>query len=120
MAQNVFALQWPRPVLHCRIEQRVQAMFQDGLVDEVRSIRDLPAGFSRTAAQAVGYREILDHLDGQIDLETAKEQVTAHTRRLARRQETWLRSFSEIKIVPVDEPLDPDEVLCQIIHDVKR
>ncbi|TWT55097.1 IPP transferase [Rubripirellula amarantea] len=111
---NVNALMWPRDQLHARINERVEAMFQAGLVGEVQSLLDRPGGMSRTARQAVGYREVIEHLDGTIDLDTAKEQVAAHTRRLARRQETWFRSFKEIRHIEMSEGCDPEQALQQL------
>jgi tRNA dimethylallyltransferase len=93
----VFALRVPRPVLHRRIEQRVEAMFHEGLVAEVESLLALDQPLSKTSRQAVGYREIIEAIGAGEAPETAAEQVVFHTRRLARRQETWLRSFSEIR-----------------------
>ena len=93
----VFALRWPRALLHERINQRVQQMFEAGLLDEVKS---LVADYelSRTASQAVGYREVIEWLHGDATergtLEALAESIAAHTRQLARRQETWFRSFS--------------------------
>ncbi|EMB17886.1 tRNA (adenosine(37)-N6)-dimethylallyltransferase MiaA [Rhodopirellula europaea] len=93
----VFALRVPRPVLHQRIEKRVEEMFDEGLVAEVQGLLELERPLSKTSRQAVGYREIIEAIAAGDAPETAAEQVVFHTRRLARRQETWLRSFSEIR-----------------------
>lgn len=85
----------PRDVLNARIALRVGAMRDAGLVDEVRALRDRGA-LSRTAAQAIGYREVLDHLDGLggddgIELDAAFETTVVRTRQFARRQRMWFR-----------------------------
>ena len=80
----------PRDVLNARISARVTAMRDAGLVDEVRALRDRGA-LSRTAAQAIGYREVLDHLDGNTELDAALEATAVRTRRFARRQRMWFR-----------------------------
>jgi tRNA dimethylallyltransferase len=80
----------PRAVLNARIGARVGAMRDVGLVDEVRALRD-HGRLSRTAAQAIGYREVLDHLDGKIELNAALDAVVVRTRRFARRQRMWFR-----------------------------
>jgi tRNA dimethylallyltransferase len=68
-----------------------------GLVAEVRSLRARGA-LSRTAAQAIGYREVLDHLDGvQPSLDAALADVVARTRRFARRQRRWFRRDPRIR-----------------------
>jgi tRNA dimethylallyltransferase len=111
---NVFAQGWPRHELHERINHRVQQMFADGLVDEIRSLLDRYGELSRTASQAVGYREVIEWIRDGGDLDQTIEEVSAHTRQLARRQETWLRSFSEIRSIAVCEPMDPDAVAERI------
>ena len=80
----------PRAVLNPRIVARVAAMRDAGLVDEVRTLRDRGA-LSRTAAQAIGYREVLDHLDGKIELDPALDSIVVRTRQFARRQRMWFR-----------------------------
>jgi tRNA dimethylallyltransferase len=112
---RVFSLQWPRPQLHERINHRVQQMFDNGLVDEIRNLLDKHGELSRTACQAVGYREVIDWIRQGGELKETIEAVSAHTRQLARRQETWLRSFSEIRPIAVEEPIDP-EMIAQQIH----
>ncbi|KAA5540032.1 tRNA (adenosine(37)-N6)-dimethylallyltransferase MiaA [Roseiconus nitratireducens] len=98
---SVFALRWPRPTLHQRINQRVDHMFEAGLIDEVKGLLEDYGQLSRTACQAVGYREVLQWLSSESsDQDELKELVAAHTRQLARRQETWFRSFSEV--TPID------------------
>ena len=84
----------PRDVLYGRINHRVSAMLEDGLVEEVRSLipyRDLPA------LQTVGYREIFEFLDGSISLERAAELVRRNTRHYAKRQMTWWGRGKDIR-----------------------
>ena len=107
---RVFQLQWERPELHRRIDQRVEAMFAAGLVDEVKRL--LAAGpLSRTAAQALGYREVIEHLDGQRSLAETVELVQLRTRQFAKRQETWFRSLHECRAVAMSADVDLDEVV---------
>lgn len=102
---KVFSLFWPREILHQRIESRVDAMFEAGLVAEVQAVFKKYGSLSRTAAQAVGYQEVAEMLQ-QIDAgsavneEAVRERVKARTRQFARRQETWFRSLSECVFVP--------------------
>jgi tRNA dimethylallyltransferase len=79
----------PRDVLHARIAARVHVMYEAGLVDEVRALRE-QGELSRTAAQAIGYREALEHLDGST-LDTGLEATVVRTRQFARRQRMWFR-----------------------------
>ncbi|MBI9115494.1 tRNA (adenosine(37)-N6)-dimethylallyltransferase MiaA [Sanguibacter suaedae] len=76
-----------RDVLDRRVELRVGAMWAAGLVDEVDRLRS--AGLGRTAARAVGYAEVLAHLDGRTTQDEARAAVVANTRRLARKQMGW-------------------------------
>jgi tRNA dimethylallyltransferase len=84
-------IDWPRAELYERIDRRVEAMFALGLVDEVRRLRSLPKPLSREARQALGYREVLDHLDGKLPLPDTIAAVKTHSRQFAKRQLTWFR-----------------------------
>jgi tRNA dimethylallyltransferase len=84
-------LDWPRPLLHERIHQRVDAMFAAGLIDETRALLAHPLGLSTEARRAAGYAEVIRHLAGEMTLEQTCEAVKTHTRQLAKRQVTWLR-----------------------------
>jgi len=111
---KVFALDWPRPALHARIERRVSEMFAAGWIDEVRQLSEEGVVWSRTARQALGYGEILAHLAGELSLEETIDRVTARTRQFARRQLTWLRHLAECRMVPVSEPFEPEAVAERI------
>ncbi len=109
---RVFSLRWSRPVLHARINARVDVMFSAGLVDEVRELLKRHGQLSRTACQAVGYREVIEHLqDGPLDLAQTIEAVATHTRQLAKRQESWLRSFSEIRPLEINESMNVESIV---------
>jgi len=113
---RAFVIHWPRPVLHERIAARVRAMFAQGLVEEVARLRDHSRPLSRTASVAVGYREVLSLLRGELDLPTAIEEVIAHTRQLARRQETWLRSLQGLQTLEVDEEAELKRLPARILQ----
>jgi tRNA dimethylallyltransferase len=87
----VLWLDLPRAELYVRIDARVRQMIASGLVEEARALRRLDRPLSREAAQAVGYQEVFDHLDGRAGLDEAVRRIQARSRRLARRQLTWLR-----------------------------
>jgi tRNA dimethylallyltransferase len=84
-------LEVPREVLDERIEQRVQRMWRDGLLDEVRGLEAQGLRQGRTASRAIGYAQALAQLDGDLTEAEAQQQTAALTRRLARRQESWFR-----------------------------
>jgi len=90
-----------RPTLDSRIEQRVATMFDAGLVDEVRGL--LPGlAEGRTAREAIGYKQVLAHLRGEITLAEARDQTVRATRRFARRQESWFGKDPRIVWAPYD------------------
>jgi tRNA dimethylallyltransferase len=104
----------PRDVLDARIERRVHAMFEAGLVDEVRHLEPaLRRG--RTASRALGYAQVLDHLAGRITREEAVAATVLATRRFARRQDRWFRRDPRIRWLPFDaaDLLDRAEALAR-------
>jgi tRNA dimethylallyltransferase len=113
---RVFVLDWPRHRLHERIDRRVEAMFAAGLVEETRKLVGGERPLGRTARQAVGYREVLEHLAGKLDLTATIELVKLRTRQFAKRQLTWFRSLSECRNVPLSEPFDAKGVARRIFE----
>jgi tRNA dimethylallyltransferase len=81
----------PREELYARINARVDRMLADGLLEEVRALRRLEHPPSREANQALGYKELFDHLDGKTSLDSAVERIRVRTRNYAKRQITWFR-----------------------------
>lgn len=106
-------LRWSRERLAQRVADRVYAMIEEGFVDEVAELRDSKHGLSRTAAQALGYKELLLHLDGKLSLDQAIADTITHTRQFAVRQERWFRRDPRIKWVSISE--DPVGEIVPII-----
>ncbi len=109
---RVFALNVPREILNARIDSRCEKMFADGLVNETRGLGPL----GRTASQAVGYREVLEFLADAIRLDEAIAAVQLHTRQMAKRQMTWLRSMKEVRFVDIVEDDSPESIAARIIE----
>ena len=86
---HMVGLARPAEDLATRIEARYAAQMAAGFLDEVAALRAHPKGISRTAAQALGYKELLAHLDGALSLEDALDLAVRRTRRFARRQRAW-------------------------------
>jgi tRNA dimethylallyltransferase len=103
---RVFVLDWPRECLDQRIRRRVDRMFAAGFVDEVRRLTSSGRALSRTASQAVGYREVIEYFSGERNLAETIELIKLRTRQFAKRQLTWFRSLSECRWIPVTEPFD--------------
>ena len=95
-----FGLRWPRPVLAQRIATRVHRMIDAGLVAEVESLG--AEAISRTARQALGYKEVFDYLDGDCTLDAAIDTIITRTRQFAARQERWFRRDPRIRWIDID------------------
>jgi len=109
-------LRVPREVLALRIEQRFHRMIDAGLVDEVhRLVRDHPMGLSRTARQALGYRELLAHVEDGVPLQDCIARAVGRTLRLARRQEAWFRRDPRITWYEAGD--NPLAVVSQVLGD---
>ena len=95
------ALRWDRDVLARRIESRVLTMVEAGLLDEVTNLH--ATGLSPTAAQALGYKEMIDHLEGRTSLDEAVATTILRTRQFAVRQERWFRRDPRIEWFTVED-----------------
>jgi tRNA dimethylallyltransferase len=102
-ASPVLWLSPPRRELYARIDARVRRMIASGLVEEVQALRRLPQPLSRAASQALGYKEMLAHLEGRADLEQTIARIQQRSRHFAKRQLTWFRHLPEGQ--PVTGPL---------------
>lgn len=101
-----------RDTMRARVRERTQHMFEAGLVDEVRAIR-AAGGFSDSASQAIGYREVCALLDGALESDLLVSRVRSATHRLVRRQETWFRRMFELERLPL-EPNRRDAPLLEL------
>jgi tRNA dimethylallyltransferase len=113
---RVFVLDWPRAMLHERINQRVVQMFEQGLVAETTKILQNPHGLGRTAAQAVGYHEVIDYLAQRTTLDQAIALTQARTRQFAKRQLTWFRGLSECRWLARSPDISEETLLAQILE----
>lgn len=93
-------LRRPREVVTERIRQRVHAMIDAGLVEEVERL--LAVGFSRSAGQALGYKEIVAHLRGEMSKDEAIDTIIVRTRQFAVRQERWFRRDPRVRWIDVE------------------
>jgi tRNA dimethylallyltransferase len=114
-AAPVTVLRLPREQLHARIARRVAAMFGQGLVDEVRALRQTYPVWSPTAAAAIGYAEAGAVLDGTLTLREAAERIVIRTRQLAKRQETWFRHQTQAVWLEIDDNDPPERVARRVL-----
>jgi len=95
-----FGLSWDKEAINRRINARVKTMIAEGWVEETRELLSKYGQLSMTAAEATGYRELIDHLEGKCTLAEAIEQIKISTRQLARRQMKWFRRFPNVRWIP--------------------
>ena len=103
-----------RPTLDARIEQRVDRMFADGFVAEVERLLEEGLAEGRTASTAIGYREVVAHLRGELTLDEARERTVVATRRFARRQDSWFRKDPRVVWLRYDDPDLADRALSAV------
>nr|WP_145940931.1 tRNA (adenosine(37)-N6)-dimethylallyltransferase MiaA [Corynebacterium glyciniphilum] len=104
--------------LNPRLETRVNRMFEQGLVQEVRSLVDRGLRRSSTAGQAIGYAQVLDHLSGELTLDEAVERTVTGTRRYARRQRAWFRRDPRITWFDASAPDVSEQVVAAVLEAV--
>jgi len=111
-----FGLMWDKEELNGRINARVRQMLEAGWLGETRALLDRFGSLSKTAAEATGYAELIDHLRGESSLDDAVEQIKIATRQLARRQMKWFRRFTDVQWLPGNQPVDAlvDQVLASV------
>lgn len=97
-------LRLDRPTLDARIARRVDRMWAAGFVAEVRGLSERGLRDGVTASRALGYRQILRHLDGELVEDEAREQTVFGTRRFARRQDSWFRRDHRVHWLDHDDP----------------
>ena len=100
MESKVFMLDWPREMLYARIDRRVDIMLEEGLVEEARSLRST---YGKTAAQAIGYKELDPYFDGLISLDEAAENIKRATRNYAKRQLTWFSHRAYVQTLALSD-----------------
>ena len=98
----IWGLTMDRKRLYARIDERVERMFSMGLIDEVRRLKSQGFEENSTAGQAIGYREVLLYLSGELPQEEAVEAVKQHTRHYAKRQLSWLKRDGRVRWLDMD------------------
>jgi tRNA dimethylallyltransferase len=111
----VFCLDVPRAELYQRINLRVQQMFESGLIDEVRELLRLEQPLGRTARQALGYKEVIEHLAAGVGVQQTIERVQRRSRQFAKRQCTWFRGLPECRWISAGNAIDPSELSEKIV-----
>lgn len=112
---HVYWIAPDRAWLHERINRRVEAMFAEGLVEEVRMLKERPLPLSRSAAQALGYKETLEYLAGEHSLSETVTLIQTRTRQFAKRQHTWFRNLEECQPLPIAGTELVSEIVARLL-----
>lgn len=116
-----FVLNDERESLYKRINMRVDMMLDEGLLSEVGSLRNKGLNSSMVSMQGLGYKEILDYLDGKLSLEEAVDIIKKNTRHFAKRQITWFKREKELSWVNKNEfAYDDKKILDYMLGILKR
>ncbi|MBI2946452.1 MAG: tRNA (adenosine(37)-N6)-dimethylallyltransferase MiaA [Verrucomicrobia bacterium] len=118
--RRFFGLERAREDLRKRIDQRVETMFRSGLVQETEHLMDLGLTENPTAMQAIGYRQVVEHLRGERSLEETVALVKQRTWQLARRQWTWFRRQLDLEWVMIQPDESPESVVERLMSRPRR
>lgn len=116
-----FVVNTDRDILYQRIDKRVDDMVEQGLVDEVKKLKDSGCTKDMVSMQGLGYKEILDYLQGEYSLEEALYLLKRDTRHFAKRQITWFKREKDVRWLNLpDYGYDLDKVLEKMIEDINE
>ena len=101
---KVFALNMPREILYDRINRRVDIMIEKGLIEEVKKLYKKYGEKLTTSMQGIGYKEVVEYLNGNCTKEEMIEKIKMETRRYAKRQLTWFRKIKNIEWLDALQP----------------
>jgi len=105
---KLIGLNLPREILYERINRRVDSMIEKGLIEEVKGLLDQGYHKGLPSMQALGYKEVIDYLDGKWSKEEMIAELKKRTRNFARRQMTWFRRFKSVRWLEAGQPLPRD------------
>jgi tRNA dimethylallyltransferase len=112
---QMLGLDGPNDWLDARVDARVERMFAAGLVEEVVALTQQGLRNGRTASRALGYQQVLGHLDGRLTLDEARDETARATRRFVRRQRSWFRRDPRIRWLPATD--DPEKTIRNVLRD---
>jgi tRNA dimethylallyltransferase len=115
LTRRIVVLQWPRDLLYRRIEERVDRMMASGWLDEVRELLETHGRLGPQARHALGYPELIDHIEGRCTLEEAVDRIKQYTRNFAKQQLTWFRNMKDALRIDIEEADTPETVAERIV-----
>ena len=117
---TIIGLRRPKEQESRRMNKRVKIMIEQGLLDEVKSLLAEDKPLSKQAAAAIGYSEMIDHLNGKLSFDEAVEKIKINTRKFAKSQRTWFKTFKNVHWLDVEENETPDDILNRALLIVSR
>lgn len=111
-----FVLNDDRAKLYERIDMRVDLMLQDGLIEEVKGLLDMGCTREMVSMQGLGYKEMIDYLNGDISLEEAVYIIKRDTRHFAKRQLTWFRRERDVRWINKSDFSSEEEILADMLE----
>ena len=117
---SYYALEMQRDLLYDRINKRVDLMLEEGLIDEVKNLMSNGITKDNQSMQAIGYKEIIKYLEGEWDYDFAIDKLKQFSRNYAKRQLTWFRNDSNVKMIDVNEFNNVSEVVKFIESEEKN
>lgn len=115
---HVIGLRRDKDIESGRINSRVKRMVDEGLLDEVKALLAEPKPMSKQACAAIGYAEVIAHLEGKCSFEQAVEQIKVNTRKLAKAQRTWFKTFRNVHWFDISETDTLDTVADAVIEGI--
>ena len=115
---KILGLRRAKEIESQRINARVKKMIEIGLVDEVKSLLAEDKPLSKQAASAIGYAEIIEHFNGNLPLADAVEKIKINTRRLAKSQRTWYKTFTDVNWLDITSDQSTEHILnltCKLL-----
>ena len=112
----IFALVKDRAVLYDAINKRVDTMLANGLIDEVKSLKQKGLTAQNQSMRAIGYKEVLSYLDGEIDYDRMVEILKQHSRNYAKRQLTFLRGMQNVNFVDTSDVSSAEKTILSKVE----
>ncbi|MBW8015770.1 MAG: tRNA (adenosine(37)-N6)-dimethylallyltransferase MiaA [Planctomycetes bacterium] len=113
---KIIGLRRPKDQASRRINMRVKKMAETGLLEEVKNLLAEDAPLSKQAAAAIGYAEIIDHFKGETTLDEAIERIKVNTRKFAKSQRTWFKTFKNVTWLEIEEDETPQDILKRTLN----
>ena len=116
-----FVLNDKRELLYERINKRVDNMVENGLIQEVKELLNSGCNKDMVSMQGIGYKEVVEYLEGKLSLDETKELIKKNTRHFAKRQLTWFRREKEVDMINIDQfNYDKQLILKNILNILKE